>query len=789
MAEKTREEFLAEFAKNIFDETYFSTFTDDNAFFDAAKYLKDNGIPVSELDKQFKKLQQKYVGSRPRAKDNLFDIIGSEYGRSEVKGMRDRFGFDSTKEFNSRTEARKEEKAAEALEEQPAEPAEVAEAVEPQAEAVQAAPKEQVDVDQGPTLENPAGLAAMADNLGARFRDPRIKSIPAIQRRNMEKALNAQALRGIDEDIAKKRREDRTQKIFDDRDADLKEAWARSRTGRRTGLTFDELDADTQADMRNRYNDSREAGAYSDEKYEAYKENTKDPLEKEYERKLKALQESRALPPQDPFIEETKTDAMFTQPRGPESFEMDPAAAASASAFYDNAVKRAASLEDPAASANAFYDNAVKRAASLEGMPPSESGYSSADSKPFQVDTTSKDKFGPRREYTFTDPTRPEKPVAPESFELFMPPSESGYSSADSKPFQVDTTSKDKFGPRREYVFTDPTRPQKPIAPESFELFMPPNEAGYSSADSKPFQVDTTSKDKFGPRREYMFTDPTRPEKPIASESFELFMPPSEAGYSSSDSKPSPVDTTSKDPTAAANAFYDNAVKRAASLEGMPPSESGYSSADSKPFQVDTTSKDKFGPRREYTFTDPTRPEKPIASESFELFMPEANPGKSLTSQQPTLDEPVSVPPSQDSLKPKPAYTAENAQQDYDEIKAMRDMEEAKRISQLNSQIQLTNMQKSKAQNIADTKAYHNQTAPTYGKRNDGTYGIMHDPRSPQAMKERSVVMQGINNSKSGDPMQDWMDSRKEEDERKRRQQKFVSQSKASPFYNKSIFG
>ena len=234
MAEKTREEFLAEFAKNIFDETYFSTYTDDNAFFDAAKYLKDNGIPVSELDKQFKKLQQKYVGSRPGAKDNLFDIIGSEYGRSEVKGMRDRFGFDSNEEFNSRTEARKEEKSAEALEEQPAEPAEVAEAVEPQAEAVQAVPKEQVDVDQGPTLENPAGLAAMADNLGARFRDPRIKSIPAIQRRNMEKALNAQALRGIDEDIAKKRREDRTQKIFDDRDADLKEAWARSRTGRRT---------------------------------------------------------------------------------------------------------------------------------------------------------------------------------------------------------------------------------------------------------------------------------------------------------------------------------------------------------------------------------------------------------------------------------------------------------------------------------------------------------------------------------------------------------------------------
>ena len=151
--------------------------------------------------------------------------------------------------------------------------------------------------------------------------------------------------------------------------------------------------------------------------------------------------------------------------------------------------------------------------------------------------------------------------------------------------------------------------------------------------------------------------------------------------------------------------------------------------------------------------------------------------------KQPTLDEPGSVLPPQDPFKSKPAYTAENAQQDYNEIKAMRDMEEAKRMNQLNSQIQLTNMQKSKAQNIADTKAYHNQTVPTYGKRNDGTYGVMYDPRSPQAMKERSVVMQGINNSKSGDMFQDIMDSRKEEDERKRRQQQFVTASKNSPYY------
>ena len=56
-------------------------------------------------------------------------------------------------------------------------------------------------------------------------------------------------------------------------------------------------------------------GNSTSEKYEEYKEKTKDPLEKEYERKLKALQESRELPPQNPFNEETKKDAMFIAPR------------------------------------------------------------------------------------------------------------------------------------------------------------------------------------------------------------------------------------------------------------------------------------------------------------------------------------------------------------------------------------------------------------------------------------------------------------------------------------------
>jgi hypothetical protein len=126
-------------------------------------------------------------------------------------------------------------------------------------------------VEEGPNLDNPAGLAAMADNLGRGVRDPKIKNIPAIQRRNMEKSLNALASRKIDEDIAKQRRADRTQKIFDDREADLKESWARSRTGRMDGRSWDQLDEDTKLEMRGRFMDARANSAYTDEKYKKLK--------------------------------------------------------------------------------------------------------------------------------------------------------------------------------------------------------------------------------------------------------------------------------------------------------------------------------------------------------------------------------------------------------------------------------------------------------------------------------------------------------------------------------------
>jgi hypothetical protein len=298
-----------------------------------------------------------------------------------------------------------------------------------------------------------------------------------------------------------------------------------------------------------------------------------------------------------------------------------------------------------------------------------------------------------------------------------------------------------------------------------------------------------------------------------------------------------------EDPAAAANAFYDNAVKRAqdneqeinadrtAKLERRANADKAYDdwqsrygeksrerkalmdqrmqdrqqeiNADRLASQAESaprpnqepaptpTVHDKFKNDRLATLNAPSVHDV-MRKKNYMIQPPPGMPVEMTANErfpkQPTLDEPESVLPPQDPFKSKPAYTAENAQQDYNEIKSMRDLDEAKRINQLNSQIQLTNMQKSKAQNIADTKAYHNQTAPTYGKRNDGTYGVMHDPRSPQAMKERSVVMQGINNSKSGDPFQDIMDSSEEEDERKRRQQQFVTASKKSPYYT-NYFG
>ena len=92
-------------------------------------------------------------------------------------------------------------------------------------------------------------------------------------------------------------------------------------------------------------------------------------------------------------------------------------------------------------------------------------------------------------------------------------------------------------------------------------------------------------------------------------------------------------------------------------------------------------------------------------------------------------------------------------------------------------------MQKSKAQNLADTKAYHNQSDKVMGYASDGAYTTLYDPNSPQAIKERNFVNNAIQNSKTGDPFQDHMDQKLEEEERKRRQRQFVAESKKSPYY------
>lgn len=118
-------------------------------------------------------------------------------------------------------------------------------------------------------LDNPAGLLAMAKNQGPI--NPKDKSLDAFQRGNIQKALNAQAARQIDDDIAKKRRSDRIQKIIDDREADLKESWARSRTGRMDGRSWDQLDEETKSEMRGRFMDARANSAYTDEKYKKLK--------------------------------------------------------------------------------------------------------------------------------------------------------------------------------------------------------------------------------------------------------------------------------------------------------------------------------------------------------------------------------------------------------------------------------------------------------------------------------------------------------------------------------------
>ena len=113
-------------------------------------------------------------------------------------------------------------------------------------------------------LDNPAGLLAAMNNM--QKQDPDNLTVDNIA--NMGKA---EARRQIQNQIESRRRADRIQKIFDDREADLKESWARSRTGRMDGRRWEDLDEDTKSEMRGRYMDAKASSAYTDEKYKKLK--------------------------------------------------------------------------------------------------------------------------------------------------------------------------------------------------------------------------------------------------------------------------------------------------------------------------------------------------------------------------------------------------------------------------------------------------------------------------------------------------------------------------------------
>ena len=129
-----------------------------------------------------------------------------------------------------------------------------------------------------PDLSNPAGLAAMSNNLG-NFRpiDPKDKSLEAFQRRGMQRDLNAQAARQIQQDISNQRREDRINDVVNSREKDLREAWLRSPSNK-AGIPFDQLSPEEQTKMRENYVASRRANSY----------NSDDERKKELAAKFKA---------------------------------------------------------------------------------------------------------------------------------------------------------------------------------------------------------------------------------------------------------------------------------------------------------------------------------------------------------------------------------------------------------------------------------------------------------------------------------------------------------------------
>ena len=132
-----------------------------------------------------------------------------------------------------------------------------------------------VQAEAQPDLSNPAGLAAMSNNLGnSRPIDPKDKSLDAFQRRGIQRELMAQAGRTVKQDIANQRRSDRAAEdtAFENRkEQAVRDAWMKSPTNK-DGVSFDDLPAEKQAEMRQRFMDSKYYSSEDDRKSRLTKE-------------------------------------------------------------------------------------------------------------------------------------------------------------------------------------------------------------------------------------------------------------------------------------------------------------------------------------------------------------------------------------------------------------------------------------------------------------------------------------------------------------------------------------
>ena len=118
-------------------------------------------------------------------------------------------------------------------------------------------------VDNSGAMSNAPGLLASSNNIG-NFRtiDPGDKSLEAFQRRGIQRDLNAQAGRQVQEDIAKQQRINKINQRQESLDQNIREAWQNSPTNK-AGVPFEQLSPADQMRMRENYMASKRAGSYN----------------------------------------------------------------------------------------------------------------------------------------------------------------------------------------------------------------------------------------------------------------------------------------------------------------------------------------------------------------------------------------------------------------------------------------------------------------------------------------------------------------------------------------------